>query len=143
MKKVLLIICILLICGCNKITGVDEMFITDYLNNKYGDDITFTPKYKSSCRIYDLGKCRASFEASNLQDKEIQVIWTKEDGSDMKDDYLFQKYESTLNKYYSKLFQNLISGTYKLDIMANQSDYGWDKNLTYEEFFKLSAIDNF
>ena len=141
MKKFILIICLFLLCACETVNKVDEMFITDYLNNKYGEDITFTPKYISSCRIYELGKCRASYQASNLKDKEIQIIWTKEDGSDMKDDYLFQKYEGTLNKYYAKLFSSLISGNYKLVIMANQSDYAWEKNLTYEEFFKYENLN--
>ena len=141
MKKFLILFFMFIICGCELINGIDETFITDYLNKKYGDDITFTPNYKSSCKVYETGKCRASYSASNLKDKEIQIIWTKEDGSDMKDDYLFQKYENTLNKYYSKLFQSSINGNYKLDILANQSDYNWDTNLKYEEFFKYENLN--
>ena len=141
MKKVLLVFLILLLSACTLGNEVDEIFIQNYLNNKYGEDIVFTPVYTSSCKIYELGKCRSTFTSSDLENKEIQIFWTKEDGSDLKDDYLFKKYESNLKDYYNNLLSSSMNGNYKLEVMANKSDYNWDKNLSFEEFLKYENLN--
>lgn len=141
MKKILLGLMILMLCGCSVLGEVDEEQITNYLNKKYGDDIKFTSLYKSSCKVYELGRCRATFTSDDLEDKEIQIFWNEDDGSDMKDDYLYKKYESELVSYYTKLFKGSINGNFELKLLANKSDYNWKKMLTFDEFLKYDNLN--
>lgn len=143
MKKVLLIlISILFLYGCGILDFVDEETITNYLNDKYGNDIVFTPMYTSSCKIYETGTCRASFTASDTGDMEIHIIWTKENGSDMKDDYLFNKYDSEIKSYYTSLIRDVLSSKFKVTDISNKSDYNWDKLLTFDEFIKYENLNS-
>ena len=145
MKKIILVFFAILfslcLTGCDMLETVDEETITHYLNNKYGDDIKFTPLYKSSCKVYELGKCRSSFTSDDLKDKEIHIFWNESDGSDMKDDYLFKKYETELENYYSNLFKGSIVGNYELTVPSNKSDYNWKKMLTFDEFVKYDNLN--
>ncbi len=143
MKKIVLFLIIFLfLCGWELTSSVDEIFITDYLNNKYGEDIEFTPMYMSSCKIYENGTCRASFTASDTGDNEIHIIWTKKDGSDMKDDYLFLKYDKQLKSYYTNLIKNVTSNKFVINEISNKSDYKWEKNLSFDEFIKYENLNS-
>jgi len=141
MKKFLILICILFISGCTLIDSVDEIFITNYLNNKYGNDIKFTPMYTSSCKIYEEGTCRASYKASDTEDNEIHIIWNKQDGSDMRDDYLFLKYNDKLKEYYTNLIKKATNVKFVISEISNKSDYKWDKSLGFDEFIKYENLN--
>ena len=142
MKKIIIfIICLVFLCGC-AINIVDEVYITNYLNEKYGDDITFTPMYTSSCKIYENGTCRASFTASDTEDNEIHIIWNKKDGSDLRDDYLFLKYDKELKAYYTGLINDVTNSKFVINEISNKSDYLWEKNLSFDEFIKYENLNS-
>lgn len=142
MKKVILLFVILLLFGCTSPTGVDSIFIKEYLNNKYGDDITFTLSHMESCSTLVYESCTAFFTASDLgEDKEIYVVWNELDGSDMRDDYLFKKYDSQLREYYKNLISKVVKNKFTIDVQSNKSDLSWDKNLTFEEFLKFEKLN--
>ena len=139
-KLILFMICLIFLCGC-AFNVVDEIFITNYLNEKYGDDIKFTPMYTSSCKIYENGTCRASFTSSDTNEKEIHVIWKKKDGSDIKDDYLFLKYDNELKSYYTSLIKDVTNSKFVINEISNKSDYNWDKKLSFDEFIKYENLN--
>ncbi len=141
MKKIVILFLTLFVCGCTVFNSVDELFITSYLNEKYGSDIEFTPMYTSSCKVYEAGTCRASYTSSVTGENEIHVIWNEKDGSDIRDDFLFLKYDSELKDYYKKLINNNIDNRFIISEISNKSDYKWDKNLTFDEFIKYENLN--
>ena len=142
MKKYLLIICILFLSACSFVNVVDEVYITNYLNEKYGSDIEFTPMYTSSCNVFENGTCRASFTSSDTEDKEIHIIWNQNDGSDLRDDYLFLKYDKELKDYYSKLLKNAINYNFNITEISNKSDYLWKESLEFDKFIKYENLNS-
>ena len=143
MKKVVLFLtCLVFLCGCEMLGNVDEVDIANYLNAKYGDDIEFTPMYTSSCKLYENGTCRASFKASDTGENEIHIIWNKKDGSDLRDDYLFLKYDSQLKAYYTGLIKDVTKSKFVINEISNKSDYLWDKNLSFDEFIKYDNLNS-
>lgn len=143
MKKIVLfLICFVFLCGCEFMSMVDEEFITNYLNEKYGDDIEFTPMYTSSCKIYENGTCRASFTASDTGENEIHIIWNKKNGSDMRDDYLFLKYDKELKSYYTNLINDVTNSKFKIQEISNKSDYLWKENLKFDDFIKYENLNS-
>ena len=141
MKKYLIFLLIVFLCGCSVVNIVDEDFITNYLSLKYGEDITFTPMYTSSCKIYEAGTCRASFTSSITGENEIHIIWNEKDGSDLRDDFLFLKYDKELKDYYKKVINNDIDGKFTISEISNKSDYKWEKNLSFDEFIKYENLN--
>ena len=139
MKKVIIVLLALMLCACNPFEFVDEEYITNYLNEKYGDDIEFTPLYKSSCKLFEAGVCRASYTASDLDNMEIHVIWTEKSGLDMKDDYLFKKYDQELKNYYTNILRDS-AYRFKISEISNKSDYAWHTNLTFDDFIKYEKL---
>ena len=143
MKKIIiLLICLVLLCGCEFMSVVDEVYITNYLNEKYGYNIEFTPMYTSSCKIYENGTCRASFTASDTGEDEIHVLWNKKDGSDLRDDYLFLKYDKEIKSYYTTLINGVTNSRFIITEISNKSDYLWTENLTFDEFIKYENLNS-
>ena len=141
MKKVILLCLTLLLFGCTNPVGVDSLFIQEYLNNKYGDDITFTLSHMESCSTLVYDSCTAFFNASDLEDKEVYVVWNELDGSDIRDDYLFKKYDTQLREYYINLISKVVKNNFTIDVQSNKSDLSWDKNLTFDEFLKFEKLN--
>ena len=141
MKKIIILIAIIFLCGCSVMGLDDEEDIINYLNDKYGDDIEFTPMYTSSCKVYEAGTCRASFTSSITGENEIHIIWNKKDGSDLRDDFLFLKYDKEFKEYYTNIIKNDIDGKFTISEITNRSDYLWDKDLPFNEFIKYENLN--
>ena len=141
MKKVIvLLLCVLMLSGCKYINSVDNNLIVTYLNNKYGSDNNFEYAHEGICNLYEMGYCSSYFTATSLKD-EIYVIWTDGSGMDMKDDYLFKKYQNQIADFYSKLFDSAIDGKYQIEILSQKSDMNWDKDATFEDILHYDRLN--
>ena len=140
MKKIILVLSIIFLCSCSLFNEVDDVFIKNYLNNKYGDDITFTLSHMNTCNLMSMDSCEAYYTASDAEG-EIFVTWTTTDGSDIKDDYLFKKYDKQLNTYYKNILSKVIDSNFKIEVFSNKSDYEWD-NLSFDEFVKYKYLNS-
>lgn len=141
MKKIIIFLLIFVLCACDTFNVVDEEFINNYLTEKYGSDIKFTPMYTSSCKVYEAGTCRASFTSSLTAENEIHIIWNKKDGSDIRDDFLFLKYDKELKDYYTRIIKNDINNRFIISEITNKSDYKWDKDLSFDDFIKYENLN--
>lgn len=141
MKKIVVIMMIFLLCSCTLTNAVDDPFIQVYLTNKYGSDVTFEKAHADECNLLHMDECSAYYKASDAED-EIYIMWSKADGSDIKDDYLFKKYKKELVSYYTKLFDKVINSKYKLEVFSNKSDYKWEENLKFEDFIKYENLNS-
>ena len=140
MKKIIIVISILLLCGCKYVNGVDNNLILNYLNNNYGEENKFEYSHDGICNLYETGYCSSYYKSSDLK-YEIYVVWYDGDGMNMKDDYLFKKYQDQIAAYYKKLFDPYIDGTFTIEVLSQNSDMNWDKDATFEEILKYDRLN--
>ena len=138
MKKVLIGICILLLCACQYINSVGEYYVINYLNKSYGEDKIFAFSEDGQCDLTQLGLCSAYYKAIDLEE-DIYVVWYDGDGMDIRDDYLFKKYKNDIRDYYYNYFSKTIRSNYNVEVLSQKSDMKWKKDakandiLNYED----------
>ena len=99
MKKVLIGICIILLCACQYVNSVSDSYIKNYLKKSYGEEKEFIFSEEGNCDLYQLGYCSKYYKASDVKD-DVYVVWYDGDGMDIRDDYLFKKYKNDIRDYY-------------------------------------------
>ena len=142
MKKIgllsFLIICLLVLNGCNSIKSIDVEEYQQYLENKYGKDKDFRMIGEGSGDWFETGYKEYMFISNDS--KEFSVTGKFLNGEkNFKDNYIEKKYKDRLESYYKDLLADVLKFDYNIDSVSYY-DNNNNVDISFEEYLKYEAL---